>query len=112
MDALGAAAPLLLSLFWLTCAYLFDTEARRLFIVEDDWGERRGMGYTAVALGCVTPLLVLGLLAGAWGLVRLFFWTRNTGAWLASGRLLAAVALFYLILMVIRLLMRPRGLAR
>lgn len=107
-DALGAAAPLLLSLFWLTCAYLFDNEARRLFVLHDDWGERRSPAYTAIALGCVTPLLFLGLLVGAWGIVRLAVWTLRMQAWVATGRVLAAVALFYLALLAIRWLLRPR----
>lgn len=108
IDALGAAAPLLLSLFWLTCAYLFDSEARRLFVLQDDWGERRSPAYTAIALGCVTPLLFLGLLVGAWGIVRLAVWTLRMQAWVATGRVLAAVALVYLALLAIRWLLRPR----
>ncbi len=111
-DALGAAAPLLLSLFWLTCAYLFDNEARRLFVLHDDWGERRSPAYTAVALGCVTPLLFLGLLVGAWGIVRLAVWTLRMQAWMATGRVLAAVALFYLALLAIRWLLRPHPASR
>jgi hypothetical protein len=112
VEALGAAAPLLLSLFWLTCAYLFDNEARRLFVARDEWGERRSGAYTAVALGCVTPLLFLGLLVGAWGIVRLAVWTVRMQAWVATGRVLAAVALFYLALLTIRWLLRPRPAPR
>jgi hypothetical protein len=111
IDALGAAAPLLLSLFWLTCAYLFESEARRLFVRHDDWGELRSPAYTAIALGCVTPLLFLGLLVGAWGMVRLAVWTLRMQAWVATGRVLAAVVLVYLALLAIRWLLRPRSVS-
>jgi hypothetical protein len=111
-QAVAAAVPLLLSLFWLTCAYLFDSEARRLFVVRDDWGEQRRAGYNVVALGCVTPLLFLGLFGAAWGAVQLGLWTVRNGAWVASGRVLAAVAIVYLALATIRFLARPREAER
>ncbi len=45
--ALGLAAlPLLLGLFWLLSAWLVDAEARRAFVIQEPWGERRTVAYS------------------------------------------------------------------
>jgi hypothetical protein len=64
-----AALPLLLGLFWLLSAWLVDSEARRAFVVQEPWGERRTIAYTALAVGCVFPLILAGLIFSAWGFV-------------------------------------------
>jgi hypothetical protein len=64
-----AALPLLLGLFWLLSAWLVDSEARRAFVVQEPWGERRTVAYTALAVGCVFPLILAGLIFSAWGFV-------------------------------------------
>jgi len=64
-----AALPLLLGVFWLFSAWLVDAEARRAFVVQEPWGERRTIAYTALAVGCVFPLILAGLIFSAWGFV-------------------------------------------
>jgi hypothetical protein len=64
-----AALPLLLGVFWLFSAWLVDAEARRAFVVQEPWGERRTVAYTALAVGCVFPLILAGLIFSAWGFV-------------------------------------------
>ncbi|HEU5315300.1 MAG TPA: hypothetical protein VFX49_04280 [Chloroflexota bacterium] len=64
-----AALPLLLGLFWLLSAWLVDAEARRAFVVQEPWGERRTVAYTVLAVGCVFPLILAGLIFSAWGFV-------------------------------------------
>lgn len=64
-----AALPLLLGLFWLLSAWLVDAEARRAFVVQEPWGERRTVAYTTLAVGCVFPLILAGLIFSAWGFV-------------------------------------------
>jgi hypothetical protein len=64
-----AALPLLLGLFWLLSAWLVDSEARRAFVVKEPWGDRRTIAYTALAVGCVFPLILAGLIFSAWGFV-------------------------------------------
>ncbi|MGI8423435.1 MAG: hypothetical protein ACR2NO_04900 [Chloroflexota bacterium] len=68
-QTLLAALPLLLGLFWLLSAWLVDAEARRAFVVQEPWGERRTVAYTALAVGCVFPLILAGLIFSAWGFV-------------------------------------------
>ncbi len=64
-----AALPLLLGLFWLVSAWLVDSEARRAFVVKEPWGDRRTVAYTTLAVGCVFPLILAGLIFSAWGFV-------------------------------------------
>jgi hypothetical protein len=64
-----SALPLLLGLFWLLSAWLVDSEARRAFVVQEPWGDRRTIAYTALAVGCVFPLILAGLIFSAWGFV-------------------------------------------
>ncbi len=40
------ALPLLLGLFWLLSAWLVDSEARRAFVIQEPWGERRTVAYS------------------------------------------------------------------
>ncbi|HET7768180.1 MAG TPA: hypothetical protein VFN74_05345 [Chloroflexota bacterium] len=64
-----SALPLLLGLFWLVSAWLVDSEARRAFVVQEPWGDRRTIAYTTLAVGCVFPLILAGLIFSAWGFV-------------------------------------------
>jgi hypothetical protein len=64
-----AALPLRLGLFWLLSAWLVDAEARRAFVVQEPWGERRPVAYTVLAVGCVFPLILAGHIFSAWGFV-------------------------------------------
>lgn len=66
---LFTALPLLLGLFWLLSAWLVDSEARRAFVIQEPWGERRTLAYSALAVGCVFPLILAGLIFSAWGFV-------------------------------------------
>lgn len=64
-----AALPLLLGVFWLLSAWLVNAEARRAFVVQEPWGDRRTIAYSCLAVGCVTPLILAGLIFGAYGWV-------------------------------------------
>ena len=64
-----SALPLLLGLFWLLSAWLVESEARRAFVVKEPWGDRRTIAYTTLAVGCVFPLILAGLIFSAWGFV-------------------------------------------
>jgi hypothetical protein len=83
--ALGLAAlPLLLGLFWLLSAWLVDAEARRAFVVQEPWGERRTVAYSCLAVGCVFPLILAGLLFAAYGFVSFVVFVANRQSWVAG----------------------------
>jgi hypothetical protein len=94
------ALPLLLGLFWLLSAWLVDTEARRAFVVQEPWGERRTVAYSCLAVGCVFPLILAGLLFSAWGFVSFVIWVANRASWMAgiqAGALLLLIVALFLI---------------
>lgn len=95
------ALPLLLGIFWLLASWLVDAEAKRVFVVREPWGQRRTLGYSCLAVGCVFPLIVAALIFSAWGSVRLILWLYNNqspsaalrAAFLLAGLLAAFLAL-------------------
>ena len=96
-----AALPLLLGLFWLLSAWLVDAEARRAFVVQEPWGERRTVAYTTLAVGCVFPLILAGLIFSAWGFVTFVLDVsrrQNTVAGLQAGALILMACAGLLIL--------------
>lgn len=102
LSQLGLAAlPLLLGLFWLLSAWLVDAEARRAFVVQEPWGERRTVAYSCLAVGCVFPLILAGLLFAAWGLVSFVIYVANRQNWTAgiqAGALVLLVCAAFLLL--------------
>jgi hypothetical protein len=96
-----AALPLLLGLFWLLSAWLVDAEARRAFVIQEPWGERRTVAYSCLAVGCVFPLILAGLIFAAWGFVQFVVYIANRQSWLAgiqSGALILLVCACFLML--------------
>ncbi|MBI3972756.1 MAG: hypothetical protein HY332_15885 [Chloroflexi bacterium] len=95
-----AALPLLLGLFWLFSAWLVDAEARRAFVVREPWGERRTVAYSCLAVGCVFPLILAGLIFAAWGFVSFVIFVANRYNWIAGiqagALILLLIALFLL----------------
>jgi hypothetical protein len=95
------ALPLLLGLFWLLSAWLVDAEARRAFVVQEPWGERRTVAYSCLAVGCVFPLILAGLVFSAYGFVSLVIFIAGRQSWptaLQSGALILLAGLVFLFL--------------
>ncbi len=92
--AARVAAPLVLAVFWLMGGYQIDRAARRALGVGGSPGTRIPLGYGATAVGCVFPLLVLGMVGVAWGGINLAVWTVRNQAWGPAGLLLALLASF------------------
>jgi hypothetical protein len=88
------ALPLMLGLFWLLSAWLVDAEARRAFVVQEPWGERRTVAYSCLAVGCVFPLILAGLIFAAYGFVSFVIFVAGRQSWAAG---LQAGALILLI---------------
>ena len=96
-----AALPLLLGLFWLLSAWLVDSEARRAFVIKEPWGDRRTPAYTALAVGCVFPLILAGLIFSAWGFVTFILDVsrrQNPVAGLQAGALILMVCAGFLVI--------------
>ena len=96
-----AALPLLLGLFGLLSAWLVDSEARRAFVVQEPWGERRTVAYSCLAVGCVFPLILAGLIFAAWGFVQFVLYVANRQSWVAgiqAGALILVVCALALLL--------------
>jgi hypothetical protein len=95
-----AALPLLLGLFWLLSAWLVDAEARRAFVIQEPWGERRTVAYSCLAVGCVFPLILAGLIFAAWGFVSFVVYVANRQNWAAglqAGALVLLVCAVFLL---------------
>jgi hypothetical protein len=95
------ALPLLLGLFWLLSAWLVDAEARRAFVVQEPWGERRTVAYSCLAVGCVFPLILAGLIFSAYGFVAFVIYIAARQSWIAGiqvGGLILLVGAFALLL--------------
>jgi hypothetical protein len=96
-----AALPLLLGLFWLLSAWLVDSEARRAFVIKEPWGDRRTPAYTALAVGCVFPLILAGLIFSAWGFVTFILDVsrrQNPVAGLQAGAIILMVCAGFLVI--------------
>lgn len=78
------ALPFLLGLFWLISAWLVDAEARRAFVVQEPWGERRTVAYSCLAVGCVFPLILAGLIFSAYGFVAFVIFIAARQSWAAG----------------------------
>ena len=79
--AVWVSAPLVIAAFWFTAAYHLDRASRRTYRVSEIPGIRHSTAYTLVAIGAVFPLIILGLVSGAWGLFALIAWTAANQAW-------------------------------
>lgn len=100
-DLLFAALPLLLGLFWLLSAWLVDSEARRAFVIQEPWGERRTVAYTTLAVGCVFPLILAGLIFAAWGFVTFVLHVaqrQSMAAGLQAGAIILLICAGFLLL--------------
>lgn len=97
-----AALPLLLGVFWLLSAWLVDAEARRAFVVQEPWGDRRTAAYSCLAIGCVFPLILAGLIFGAWGFVSFVLFVANRQNWVAGIQAGALILLAGAALLVVR----------
>jgi hypothetical protein len=100
-----AALPLLLGLFWLLSAWLVDAEARRAFVVQEPWGERRTVAYSCLAVGCVFPLILAGLIFAAWGFVSFVVYVANQHNWITG------IQAGALVLLVCASILIARGIA-
>lgn len=82
-------------LAWLLGAWVVDREARRALVARGPWGERRTLAYLVVAVVVVLPLMLGGILLGAWGAVGVVLaFGRTDGpeaGWRAAGVLGAAI---------------------
>jgi hypothetical protein len=97
-----AGLPLLLGLFWLLSAWLVDAEARRAFVVQEPWGERRTVAYSCLAVGCVFPLIVAGLIFAAYGFVAFVLFVANRQSWVAGIQAGAIVLLVCAVALILR----------
>ena len=95
--ATWVGAPLVLSVFWLTAAYHLDRSARRAFGISRIPGVRHSIGYTAIAVLVVFPLIVLGLASGAWGLFSLGTWAVTFETWGVAATLVGVLAVFVVV---------------
>ena len=111
-DLLRAALPMGLSAFWLLAAWLLDSEARRAFPRREPWGERLAAPYSCLAAGCLAPLILAGVLVGAWGYVSFLQWTAGVWGWEAALRAGGAILLVVVILLWSRNLLARWWLAR
>lgn len=96
------ALPLALSGAWFLGAWIVDREARRALVARGPWGERRTLAYAAVALVVVTPLLVGGVLVGAWGAVTYILAAARAEGTVAGWRATGVVAGAVVALLVLR----------
>ena len=92
--AAWVSAPLVIAAFWFTAAYHLDRTSRRTFRVSDIPGVRHSRGYTLIAIGAVFPLILLGLISGAWGVFALLSWAAASQAWASVIGLLALLLAF------------------
>jgi hypothetical protein len=111
---LFTALPLLLGLFWLLSAWLVDAEARRAFVIQEPWGERRTVAYSALAVGCVFPLILAGLIFTAWGFVTFVLdvaRTQSPIAGIQAGAVILMIGAGFLLLRgaIVRWLETRRG---
>lgn len=97
MTAAWVGAPLVVSAFWFAAAYHLDRESRRAFGASRIPGVRHSIGYTAMAVLLVFPLMVLGLASGAWGVFMLGTWAIAFSAWGPAGFLVGLLAIFGLV---------------
>ena len=96
------ALPLLLGLFWLLSAWLVDAEARRAFVVQEPWGERRTVAYSCLAVGCVFPLILAGLIFAAYGFVSFVIFVAGRQSWAAGLQAGALILLIGLVALYLR----------
>lgn len=96
------ALPLLLGLFWLLSAWLVDSEARRAFVIQEPWGERRTVAYSCLAIGCVFPLILAGLIFAAYGFVAFVQFVAVRAGIAAGVRAGAAILLAFAVLLLLR----------
>jgi len=96
------ALPLLLGLFWLLSAWLVDSEARRAFVIQEPWGERRTVAYSCLAIGCVFPLILAGLIFAAYGFVAFVQFVATRAGIAAGVRAGAAILLAFAVLLMLR----------
>ncbi|MBM4436973.1 MAG: hypothetical protein FJ029_06995 [Actinobacteria bacterium] len=82
-------APFIIATFWFVAAYHLDRSARRTFRTSLVPGEGHSLAYGITAIGCVFPLIILGLVAGTWGLFALLTWAATQQAWPATIAVLA-----------------------
>lgn len=88
--AAWVGAPLVVAVFWFAAAHHLDRASRRTFGTSRVPGVRHSAGYTVMAIVVVFPLIVLGLVSGAWGVFALISWAAAHEAW---GSTVALVAL-------------------
>jgi hypothetical protein len=96
------ALPLMLGLFWLLSAWLVDAEARRAFVVQEPWGERRTVAYSCLAVGCVFPLILAGLIFAAYGFVSFVIFVAGRQSWAAGLQAGALILLMGLLALFLR----------
>ncbi len=96
------ALPLLLGLFWLLSAWLVDSEARRAFVIQEPWGERRTVAYSCLAIGCVFPLILAGLIFAAYGFVAFVQFVAVRAGIAAGVRAGALILLAFAVLLMLR----------
>jgi hypothetical protein len=102
------ALPLLLGMFWLLSAWLVDAEARRAFVVQEPWGERRTVAYSCLAVGCVFPLILAGLLFAAYGFVSFVIYIANRQSWIAGIQSGAIILLACALVIIVRSMVSRR----
>lgn len=93
-------APLVIAAFWFAAAYHLDRASRRVLGVSHVPGVRHSAGYVAMAMVVVFPLIILGLISGAWGIFALTTWAVARGAW---GSVVALIALLVAFCGLVRL---------
>ncbi len=98
--AARVAAPLVLATFWFAAAYHLDRSGRRVFGASEVPGVRHSVGYTLMAVLVVFPLILLGLVSGAWGIFALIAWASAHDRW---GTALGLLALLLAVAALVRL---------
>lgn len=94
-------APLVLAVFWFAGAYQLDRAARRTFQFDETLDSRYPGGYVLIAIVCVFPLMVAGVIGAAWGGVSLVSWANQHESWGPVVALLALVVGFGVIVWLV-----------
>ena len=107
--AARVGAPLVLAVFWFAGGYQIDREARRAFRM--DRGSLSGYPkrYVLIAVVCVFPLFVAGVIGASWGAFSLVTWAVRHDAWGSAAALLVLLAVFAVTVRLINALLDRRG---
>lgn len=110
--AAWVGAPLVIAAFWFVAAYHLERASRRTYRVSEIPGVSHSVGYAAMAIVGVFPLIIAGLVSAAWGVFALVSWAAAAQAWGSVAGLLALLLGFAAAVRVANAILDRRANAR